>query len=90
MARGTLPQPGMELSPPAVEAQSLQHWTAREVQYCFVFFFFNLLRELLSWGTCGDAGTMVPEKGMETPTYFALYISSIRLFPELYPFIINQ
>ena len=24
------PQPGIELVPPAVEAQSLKHWTARE------------------------------------------------------------
>ena len=26
-----LPQPGTELVPPAAEAQSLNHWTAREV-----------------------------------------------------------
>ena len=26
------PQPGVEPNPPAVEAQSLNHWTTREVQ----------------------------------------------------------
>ena len=26
-----VPQPGVELVPPAVEARSLNHWTAREV-----------------------------------------------------------
>ena len=32
MACGILvPQPGIEPTPPAVEAQSLTHWTAREV-----------------------------------------------------------
>ena len=32
MAYGTLvPQPGIELMPPALEAWSLNHWTAREV-----------------------------------------------------------
>ena len=32
MARGILvPLPGIEPAPPAVEAQSLNHWTAREV-----------------------------------------------------------
>ena len=27
------PQPGIELVPPAVETQSLNHWTAREVLF---------------------------------------------------------
>ena len=32
MACGILvPQPGIESMPPAVEAQSLNHWTTREV-----------------------------------------------------------
>ena len=32
MACGILvPQPGMEAAPPALEAQRLNHWTAREV-----------------------------------------------------------
>ena len=28
-----VPQPGIEPSPPALEAQSLNHWTTREVPY---------------------------------------------------------
>ena len=31
-----VPQPGMEPSPPAVEEQSLNHWTAREVPGCIL------------------------------------------------------
>ena len=30
-----VPQPGIEPAPPAVEAQSLNHWTAREVPIHF-------------------------------------------------------
>ena len=59
-ARGTLPQPGMELSPPAVEAQSLQHWTTREVQYWFVGVFFQSVEgasELGNLWRCRDNGT---------------------------------
>ena len=29
-----VPQPGIRLTPPAVEAQSLNHWTIREVSGC--------------------------------------------------------
>ena len=32
-----VPQPGIEPMPPAVEAQSPDHWTAREVPYYFLF-----------------------------------------------------
>ena len=31
------PGPGIEPSPPAVEAQSLNHWTAREVPGAYFF-----------------------------------------------------
>ena len=31
--RTLVPQPGIEPVPPAVEARSLNHWTAREVPY---------------------------------------------------------
>ena len=49
MACGILvPGPGIEPAPPAVEAQSLNHWTAREVSHLFIvntlpilFFFFE-------------------------------------------------
>ena len=38
MACGILvPQPGMEPAPPAVEVQSLNHWTTREVPDFIVF-----------------------------------------------------
>ena len=38
MACGILvPQPGMELSAPALEAQSLNHWTAGEVRLPSIF-----------------------------------------------------
>ena len=39
-----LPQPEMELTPPAAEVCSLNHWTAREVPHfltIFNFFFLN-------------------------------------------------
>ena len=32
-----VPQPGIEPTPPAVEAQSLNHWTAKEVPRTFFF-----------------------------------------------------
>ena len=35
-----VPQPGMEPVPPAVEARSLNHWTARDVLWHPFFFFF--------------------------------------------------
>ena len=39
MAHGILiPQPGIEPMPPAVEAQSLNHWTARETSDHFRYF----------------------------------------------------
>ena len=39
MVCGTLVlQPGIEPVPPAVEAQSLNHWTAREVPFFILFF----------------------------------------------------
>ena len=38
MARGILvPQPGIEPLSPAVEAQSLNHWTAKEVPRFYLF-----------------------------------------------------
>ena len=33
--RLSVPQPGIELMPPAVEAQSLNHWTAKEIPPVF-------------------------------------------------------
>ena len=37
MASGILvPQPGIEPMPPEVEAQSLNHWTAREIPQSFI------------------------------------------------------
>ena len=30
-----LPQPGIEPMPPALEAQSLNHWTTRELESCY-------------------------------------------------------
>ena len=39
-----VPQPGMEPLPPAVEAQSLNQWTARKVPFFFSFFFFNVYK----------------------------------------------
>ena len=32
------PQPGTELMPPTLGAQSLNHWTAREISICFYFY----------------------------------------------------
>ena len=31
-----IPQPGMELGPPALGVRSLSHWTTREVPSCFL------------------------------------------------------
>ena len=43
VARGILvPRPGMEPALPALEAQSLNHWTAREVPVLLFFFFLNI------------------------------------------------
>ena len=40
MACGILvPEPGIESVPPAVEAQSLNHWTATEVPYPLILFY---------------------------------------------------
>ena len=36
-----VPQPGMEIVPPAVEARSLNPWTAREVPSKFFYFPLN-------------------------------------------------
>ena len=33
-----VPRPGIQPAPPAVEARSLNHWTAREVPFFFFFF----------------------------------------------------
>ena len=56
VARGILvPQPGIEPVPPAVEVQSLNHWTTREVpHYCF-FFFFNFWVYLFIYGCVGSS-----------------------------------
>ena len=51
-----VPQPGVELVPPEVEAQSLKHWTIREVtelsnlyvNYCSSFFLIILLMSAVS------------------------------------------
>ena len=57
VARGILvPQPGIKPVPPALEAQSLNHWTAREVPGCD-YFWKNvksdgtvlLIRWMISW-----------------------------------------
>ena len=32
-----VPQPGIEPAPPALEAQSFNHWTTREVSECISF-----------------------------------------------------
>ena len=38
MARVILvPHPGIEPVPPTLESQSLNHWTAREVLYAFLY-----------------------------------------------------
>ena len=40
MACGILvPRPGIEPVPPAVEAQSLNHWTTREILKIYIYFF---------------------------------------------------
>ena len=46
-----VPQPGIEPVPPAVEAQSLNHWTAREVQVN-IFFDEYMNRRAESEDTC--------------------------------------
>ena len=64
------PQPGIEPTPAALEAQSLHHWTTREVpgisllksllnllQYCFCFMFWFFGREA--------CGILAPRPGME-------------------------
>ena len=38
-----VPQPGIEPMSPAVEVQSLNHWTAKEVLICPILFFFFFL-----------------------------------------------
>ena len=43
-----LPQPGVEPVPPAVEAQSLNHWTAREVQKLYIF----LIKKIYTGSWC--------------------------------------
>ena len=42
-----VPQPGVELVPPAVEVQSINHWTAREFPY-----FLKFLKMLFLWEVC--------------------------------------
>ena len=42
-----IPQPGIEPMPPALEAESLDHWTKREVlNYCFLTVFPLILNSL--------------------------------------------
>ena len=33
-----VPQPGIEPAPLALEAQGLEHWTTKEVPFCFILF----------------------------------------------------
>ena len=40
--------PGIELAPPALEAQSLNHWTTREVLTCNILYL-HVLYEFSSW-----------------------------------------
>ena len=40
------PQPGMAPMPPALEVQSLNHWTVKVVPNLFLKLHFNVLREL--------------------------------------------
>ena len=45
MAGGILvPRPRIKPTPPAVEVQSLNHWTTREVPNVLLFLFFNILK----------------------------------------------
>ena len=37
MARGLVPQPGINLTHSALEARSLNHWAAKEVSASFLF-----------------------------------------------------
>ena len=42
------PQSGIKLTPPAVEYQSLNYWTSREVPQHYSFFFFFLALFLIA------------------------------------------
>ena len=42
-----VPQPGIEPPPPALEAQSLNHWAAKEVPHLNFFFFFKVFYLIL-------------------------------------------
>ena len=53
-----VPQPGMEPVPPAVEAQSLTHWTAREVP---------------SWFSWGSSAASVSGGTTPCPTHTSLH-----------------
>ena len=44
-----VPQPGMEPGPPAVEARSPNHWTAREFPSTVYFYFFFVSIEQATW-----------------------------------------
>ena len=38
-----VPQPGIEPTPPAVEVQSVNHWTTREVPFIVIFICISLM-----------------------------------------------
>ena len=43
MAHGLVSQPGINLTRPAFEAQSLNHWAAKEVSASFLFMTFYVM-----------------------------------------------
>ena len=53
-------QPGVELTLPVVEAQNLNHWTAREALHFFFFFFLLLLTGVWSSQSCDHEQPLVP------------------------------
>ena len=53
----SVPSPGIEPAPPALEARSLNHWTARELPSRFIgsfFFFFSTIPRAIKMGEHSD------------------------------------
>ena len=71
-----VPQPGIELAPPALEAQSLNGWTTREVPESCVLNSRGMLRRWASLftGASGDRAGCMPTLWALTVTHIALAV----------------
>ena len=71
-----VPQPGIEPTPPAVEAQSLHHWTTREVprRLCFLICIYVYI--WLCWVLVAARGFYFPDQGSNPgPLHWVLSLS---------------